>query len=144
VPGHRCKNKRVYSLNVVEEEEGVMEEELIEDRVNDRELTPHISLDALEGTVGLNTMKVNGKIDKTTVCILIDSGSTHNFLNTTLALKLQFQLTAIKPMIVQAANGEKMVCKSMCRELRWKMQGISFQTDVYIIELSNCEMLLGI
>jgi hypothetical protein len=116
VPGHRCKNKRVYSLNVVEEEEGVMEEELIEDRVNDRELTPHISLDALEGTVGLNTMKVNGKIDKTTVCILIDSGSTHNFLNTTLALKLQFQLTAIKPMIVQAANGEKMVCKSMCRD----------------------------
>jgi len=98
----------VYSLNVVEEEEGVMEEELTEDRVNDRELTPHISL---EGTVGLNTMKVNGKIDKTTICILIYSSSTHNFLNTTLALKLQFQLTAIKPMIVQAANGEKMVCK---------------------------------
>jgi hypothetical protein len=89
-------------------------------------------------------MKVNGKIDKTTVCILIDSGSTHNFLNTTLALKLQFQLTTIKPMIVQAANGEKMVCKSMCRGLRWKMQGISFQTDVYIIDLSNCEMVLGI
>jgi hypothetical protein len=47
-------------------------------------------------------------------------------------------------MIVQAANGEKMVCKSMCRGLRWKMQGISFQTDVYIIELNNCEMVLGI
>jgi hypothetical protein len=126
VPEHRCKNKRVYSFHVVEEEEGVIEEELTEDRVNDRELTPHISLDALEGTVGLNTMKVNGKIDKTIVCILIDSSSTLNFLNTTLALKLQFQLTAIKPMIVQAANEEKMVCKSIYRGLRWKMQGISF------------------
>jgi hypothetical protein len=79
----------VYSLSVLEEEEGVMEEEVTEDRVNEKELTPHISLDALEGTVGLNTMKVNGKIDKTIVCILIDSGSTHNFLNNTLALKLQ-------------------------------------------------------
>jgi len=47
-------------------------------------------------------------------------------------------------MIVQAANGEKMVYKSMCRELKWKLQGISFQTDVYIIDLSNCEMVLGI
>jgi hypothetical protein len=144
VPGHRCKSKRVYSLSVLEEEEGVVEEEVTEDKVNERELTPHISLDALEGTVGLNTMKVNGKIEKTTVCILIDSGSTHNFLNTTLALKLQLQLTTIKPMIVQAANGEKMVCKSMCKGLEWKMQGISFQTDVYIIDLSNFEMVLGI
>jgi hypothetical protein len=32
----------------------------------------------------------------------------------------------------------------MCKGLRWKMQGISFQADVYIIELSNCEMVLGI
>jgi hypothetical protein len=101
-------------------------------------------LDALEGIVELNIMKVNGKMDKITVCILIDSRSTHNFLNTIVALKLQFQLTTIKPMIVQATNGDKMVCKSMCQGLRWKMQGISFQADVFIIELSNCEMVLGI
>jgi hypothetical protein len=144
VLGHWCRKKRVYSLSVVEEEDGGLEEELLEEEANVRELTPHISLDALEGTVGLNTLKVNGKIDKTTVCILIDSSSTHNFLNTTVANKLQYQLTTIKPMIVQAANGEKMVCQSMCKGLRWKMQGISFQADVYIIELSNCEMVLGI
>jgi hypothetical protein len=76
----------VYSLSVVEEEDGVLEEELPEEEANVRELTPHISLDALEGTVGLNTLKVNGQIDKTTVCILIDSGNTHNFLNTIVAL----------------------------------------------------------
>jgi len=73
----------VYSLSVVEEEDKVLEEELPEEEANVRELTPHISLDALEGTVGLNTLKVNGKIDK---CILIDLGSTHNFLKTTIAL----------------------------------------------------------
>jgi hypothetical protein len=89
-------------------------------------------------------MKVNGKMEKTTVCILIDSGSTHNFLNSAVVRKLQYHLTLIKPMTVQAANGDKMVCKSMCKGLKWKMQGISFQTDVYIIDLSNCEMVLGI
>ena len=108
----------MYLLSVVKEEDGGLEEELPEEEANVRELTPHISLDALEGTVGLNTLKVNGKINKTTVCILIDSSSTHNFLNTTIALKLQYQLTTIKPMIVQVANGEKMVCQSMCKRLR--------------------------
>jgi len=143
VPRHRCHNKKVYSLSVVEEEE-VFQEEAAEEEVISKEVTPHISLDALEGIVGLNIMKVNGKMDKTTVCILIDSGSTHNFLNTTIVSKLQYQLTLIKPMTVQAANGDKMVCKSMCKGLRWKMQGISFQVDVFIIDLSNCEMVLGI
>ena len=144
VPGHRCRNKKVYSLSVIEEEEGFQEEEVAEEEVISREVTPHISLDALEGTVGLNTMKVNGKMDKTTVCILIDSGSTHNFLNTTVVSKLQYQLTPITPMTVQAANGDKMVCKFMCKGLRWKMQGISFQADVFIIDISNCEIVLGI
>jgi hypothetical protein len=47
-------------------------------------------------------------------------------------------------MIVQAVNGERMVCKSLCKGLRWKMQGISFMADVFIIKLSNCGMVLGI
>jgi hypothetical protein len=86
-------NKRVYSLSVVEEEEEFQEEEVEAEAVLSQKVTPHISLDALEGTVGLNTMKVNGKMDKTTMCILIDSGSTHNFLNTAVVKKLQYQLT---------------------------------------------------
>ncbi|XP_073265974.1 uncharacterized protein [Populus alba] len=122
-PTKFIKNQEFEDRRLKEEEEGSQEEEVIS-----REVTPHISLDALEGTVGLNTMKVNGKMDKTTMCILIDSGSTHNFLNTTIVNKLQFQLTPIKPMTVQAANGDKM--------------GISFQADVFIIDLSNYEMFM--
>jgi hypothetical protein len=52
VPGHKYRNKRVYALSVVEEEDGGLEEELPEEEANVRELTPHISLDALEGTLG--------------------------------------------------------------------------------------------
>jgi len=144
VPDHRCRSKRLYSLSITEKEDEVTTEEPTGDDLQARELSRHIFLDALEGTVGLNTMKVTGRLDRTTVSILIDSGSTHNFLNAELALKLQLQLTAIKPMMVQAANGERMVCKSLCKGLRWMMQGISFVADVFIIDLSNCEMVLGI
>jgi hypothetical protein len=134
----------LYSLSITKEDEGYTTDEVTEEEFQLRELSPHISLDALEGIVGLNTMKVTGRLDRTTVSILIDSGSIHNFLNYEVALKLQLQLAGIKPMTVQTANGEKMVCKSLCKGLKWKIQGLNFMADVFIIELVNCEMVLGI
>ena len=40
-----------------------------------------ISLHALIGTVGYNTIRVQGKIKNQLVSILVDTGSTHNFAN---------------------------------------------------------------
>jgi hypothetical protein len=96
IPGHRCRSKRLYSLSITEEEDEVTTKEPTGDDLQARELSPHISLDALEGTVGLNTMKVTSRLDKTTVSILIDSGSIHNFLNAELALKLQRKQLMVK------------------------------------------------
>jgi hypothetical protein len=86
----------LYSLSITEEEDEVTTKEPTGDDLQARELSPHISLDALEGTVGLNTMKVTSRLDKTTVSILIDSGSIHNFLNAELALKLQRKQLMVK------------------------------------------------
>jgi hypothetical protein len=47
-------------------------------------------------------------------------------------------------MIVQITNEEKMVYKSVCKGLEWKMQGICFMVDVFIIELYNCNIILGV
>ena len=139
VPGHRCRNKRLYSLSVLDEEEENTEEE-----VQAEEIMPHISLNALEGTVGFHTMKVTGKTEKQTLHILVDSGSTHNFLTSSIASKLQSDLTSITPITVQAANGGKMSCESVCKGLKWKMQGVNFEADVFIMDLNNYDMVLGI
>jgi hypothetical protein len=89
-------------------------------------------------------MKVTGRTGKQTLHILVDSGSTHNFLNSFVALKLQSELTTITPITVQAANGGKMSCESVCRGLKWKIQGVSFEADVFIMDLNNYDMVLGI
>jgi hypothetical protein len=113
VPGHRCKNKRLYSLSILEEEEEINGEE-----VQEEEIIPHISLNALEGTVGFHTMKVTGRTGKQTLHVLVDSRSTYNFFNSSVALKLQSELTTITPITVQAANGGKMSCESVCKGLK--------------------------
>ena len=43
--------------------------------------------------------------------ILIDSGSTHNFLDKKLAQSLQLAVTPIKEFMVKVANGESLVCR---------------------------------
>ena len=87
-PGHRCKNKRLYSLCIVEDDEDNLDREEEINVVEQESLIPHISLNALDGTRGCHTLRVTGRADQHSVYILIDSGSTHNFLNSATANKL--------------------------------------------------------
>jgi hypothetical protein len=144
VPGHRCKNRKLYSLCIIEDEEENFEEEETIETMNVEALTPHLSLHALQGTTGCHTIKVWGKLDKCPIFILIDSGSTHNFLNANLASKQNCLLTPIKPMLVEAANGGTMSCTKLCKNLQWKMQGVQFQADVFVMPLQSYDMVLGI
>jgi hypothetical protein len=64
VLGHRCRNKRLYSLSIINEEEEIRGEKRCEEGCLTGELIPKISLNTLEWTVGFHTMKVTGKVGK--------------------------------------------------------------------------------
>ena len=46
---------------------------------------PHLSLNALEGTARLNTLRVTDRVGKQPLFILVDLGSTHNFISNQVA-----------------------------------------------------------
>ena len=115
VPGHRCKNKCLYSLCILEDDEDVVDIEGEADVGEQDLLTPHISLNALEGTMSCHTLRVAKKVDKHPLYILIDSGSTHNFLNSAFANKLQCLAHPIRTLVVETSNGGTMHCSTMCR-----------------------------
>ena len=50
-------------------------------------------------------MRVNGRAGNVTSRILIDSGSTHNFLDISVAKRLHCRVRKILPMRVAIANG---------------------------------------
>lgn len=85
--GHRCPNKgkQLFLIKVIGEEE---KEDLEVAEPFDRELefvtegvSPQISINAMCGSSGFHAMRVNGHLRKKTLHILIDSRSTHNFLD---------------------------------------------------------------
>lgn len=105
---------------------------------------PVISVNALNGSTTYNCMRVVGQYGKKKLHILIDPGSTHNFLDLNVAKEIGCLLEMVKPMQVTAATGGKILTNYKCSEFTWKLQGYTLTTEVRILTLDCCDFVLGI
>ncbi|XP_022008221.1 uncharacterized protein LOC110907566 [Helianthus annuus] len=145
VAGHSrvCKGKKQLFLVEVEEyqegndEQPIEEEELIPN-------VPQISLNALMGIPSYSTMQVVGMVGTRYLYILLDSGSTHNFMSKSLAQKLKCPITKIPNVQVTVADGNKVECVNLCKDFQWVMQGNWFTADMMVFDLDNYDIVLGI
>lgn len=67
-----------------------------------------ISLQALSGCAHQSTMKLRETVHSKPVMILVDSGSTHSFIDTLFSEGLGLKLSHNRPFEVMAANREKL------------------------------------
>jgi hypothetical protein len=88
--GHKCGEKQLFYIDCEHEEE--QEQELSQDEnieaIYFEELTPTISCNALAQISTPQNINIEGYIKRRKVIVLIDSGSTHNFIHYKLAKDL--------------------------------------------------------
>jgi hypothetical protein len=105
--GHKCGEKKLFYIDCEEEEE--QEQEPCQDEYIEvilfEELTPTISCNALVGISTPQTLKIEGYIKKKKVIVLIDSGSTHNFIHYKLAKALNCFVYPAPKFQVMIADG---------------------------------------
>lgn len=89
-------------------------------------------------------MRVKGFVGKNVIHVFVDSGSTHNFLDLQTAKRLGCNLRKMCPLEVSVANGNVMTSLYECKNFTWEFQGIAYTTDVMILPLGGCDMVLGI
>jgi len=112
--GHVCEGgPKLFLLEEMEEVEDVdpaslVVEELVSN-ANNTETDPEISLNAITGTPTPKTMRLIGVLKNQQVIILIDSGSTHNFLDSKLAALLGLMPKNEEVIRVKVANGQEIV-----------------------------------
>ena len=133
-PSHVCQ---FGHINFILADESYSEEYLIQDvekeglddqgqlLENDEQIK--ISLNALSGNVSFKTIRIKGFIKNREVSMLIDSGSTHSFIDEGLAKQLQCKLMPTKPLGVPVADGTKLYSRFICSPLIWRMDGLEFQ-----------------
>jgi hypothetical protein len=88
--GHKCSEKKLFYIDYEEEEEEEQEPSQYEnvEEISSKELIPMISCNALARISTPQTLKIEGYIKKKKVIVLIDFGSTHNFIHYKLAKAL--------------------------------------------------------
>ncbi|KAD3068970.1 hypothetical protein E3N88_36850 [Mikania micrantha] len=144
-PGHNCKGKQLFLFEVIEEGDTEMfQVSGNSDESVDASVDPHLSLHAITGIPSYSTMKIVGAIGTKPLQILIDSGSTHNFLNDKIADKLNCVIQSVKNMPVTIADGNQLSCVQLCKDFQWLMQGNWFKADMLVIPLSTYDIVLGI
>lgn len=110
-PQLKCKFPKVYLLqgqeNVVEpimelDEEPVAQQEPAIVPLEESE----ISLNAISGTPSTNTRRIVEAIFGHKLVVLVDLGSTHNFLHSSIAQRANLPLDTSKKLWVRISNGD--------------------------------------
>jgi hypothetical protein len=146
--GHVCQVPKLFLIEAVdrEEEEGGKAASQAEEDPGQffLEKFPKILLNAITGSPSPKTMRIVGIIRFRKAIILIDSGSTHNFVDTKLAAALGIQPSGKDGIKVKIANGQEVASQGRSREVEVKMQGHLFRTEFFILSLAGCDAVLGI
>lgn len=93
-----------------------------------------ISIHAISGYPSNNGMRLLGKIGTLLVEILVDSCSTHNFLDPLVIQTAKLKIQKDSRLHVKVANGDKMLSKGKCEEVI-KIHGNKFSIPFHVLTL---------
>nr|GEW71863.1 reverse transcriptase [Tanacetum cinerariifolium] len=117
VSGHKCEG-HLFTLVVLADQEE-QEEEFVDanenlDEIKIEEVQPQMSLNALS--------RVNSKVAKRLGCAIWPTC----------------------PLTVNVTGEKQLLSVSECKGFTWKLKGETFVTDVMLLPLGGCDMVLGI
>jgi Retroviral aspartyl protease len=101
-----------------------------------------VSLHATQSHLKQNTMWFKGQIGQKTVCALLDSGSTHSFVDPLVLRDQNITIEETHPLIVMVANGARMVTDSKCPALQFSLQGHDFSGDFRLLQIQGYDLIL--
>ncbi|XP_061341120.1 uncharacterized protein LOC133287507 [Gastrolobium bilobum] len=150
--GHKCK--AFVHLLIIPDEENVdcgtlSTHEYIEDppplHMEPIEMdTPQISMHALSGFVVPQTLRFNGFIGKSEIVLLVDGGSTHNFVQPRVVSDLQLPILNDKQFDVMVGNGQILKCEGFCSAVPVQVQQHVFLVDCYVLSIQGADLVLGV
>ena len=135
--GHKCKLEQVYVLADDSDNEG---HTVLESESEEAELSLHV----MTGACTPSTFRLLGWIEEHEVDILVDTGSSHNFINSNTFQRIGLKGDEMGVLHVKVASGEELKCEKMVREVEMHVQGVKIIIDLYVLPLTGHDVVLGI
>jgi len=103
-----------------------------------------ISCNALTGITTPQTIKIEGHIKKKKVIVLIDSGSTHNFIHCKIDKELNFFLYPTPECQVMVANRGTINFSIKCHNSKLSMGEYVLNSPMLSIPMGGADVVLGV
>lgn len=153
-PCHRC-NPALFLCLMVEQVDSVSPEEdpppdypvtALEETTNTLAVpdAPCISFHALMGKLVPSTLKIAGSINGQEVIVLVDGGSTNNFIQSRLADHFKLTVQPSSHMRVTIGNGDALMCGGECSGVKLKMGDAIFAVDLILLPIYGADLVLGV
>ena len=113
------------------------------ERRQDEVVEPEITLYALVGNPTPGTMRVKGKVNSVSLVILVDSGSTHNFIDAAVISVLHIPVDKSQILEVKVANGDIIKTQGLCKDVLMCLQGQVFLVQLNVLPLGGCDLVFG-
>jgi predicted aspartyl protease len=101
----------------------------------------YLSLHALSGKPHHKAIQLRALVQNQALIILVDSGSSHTFLSSSLAYKLQLAATPLAHMTIKVANGAVLPCTSEIKGFEWWIQGHTFHIDAKVLDMGAYDLV---
>ena len=150
--GHRCAS-RFFLLVADEDDPNAPAEPLIDNpNPNPDEQDPpqpdqpkaQISFYALSGHSAPKTLRLLGHLANRPVIILVDGGSTHNFMQARLVRHLDLTTQPTPPLRVHIGNGNLIESHQLCPFATLQIQGHTFTLDLHVLPICGADVVLGV
>ncbi|KAF3782475.1 hypothetical protein EJ110_NYTH34231 [Nymphaea thermarum] len=82
-------------------------------------------------------MKVVGNINNKKVVVLLDTGATHNFLNSKLASLVEGKTSPQASFNIMIGNESKLACTEICKEVDLMIHKVPFKVDLYLLPIGG-------
>ena len=88
-------------------------------------------------------MQINSFFKKIPLTILIDSGSTHNFINPQIAKQANSFVHPCSIFKVMVDNGSTLPCKGKCHNVCISIGDYNLHSNMFAMPLGGCDVILG-
>uniref|UniRef100_A0ACD5YQQ8 Uncharacterized protein n=1 Tax=Avena sativa TaxID=4498 RepID=A0ACD5YQQ8_AVESA len=147
-PAHQCGQKPVAALNALETEEcplRLSEEVLNMIEMHDVATAEQLSLSihAMAGSEGAETLRLRALVGNQVLVILVDSGSSSSFIHAHILERIRCTVAEAPSVAVKVANGECLYSTQIVPEFTWWSHGATFNTPMRVLNLGAYDAILG-
>ena len=102
-----------------------------------------ISAHAVSGADNTETIRIRALVGNQVMLALVDSGSSHSFVDENFAKRASLDLVSVPAVKVTVANGQAMESKFQTPNLTWWAQDHTFVTPMRVLQLGAYDVVLG-